>query len=341
MLYCRRIGCSDGARLMEQGMTPQVTIVILNWNGRHLLPACLSALDTQTFRDFEVVVVDNGSHDGSPEWLAAQYPAVRLIRNATNLGFATANNQGIRASQAPLIMLLNNDAYLAPDCLLQLVETAERAVWAGMFACKILQHDAPDRMDAAGIEVDRAGVAWNRGWGEPAANHTQASEVFGPSAAAALYRRTMLDQIGLLDDDFFIYYEDVDLAWRAQWAGWRCLYVPEAAARHVHSATTGRGSPFKNFLLGRNKWRAILKDYPFAALAAYLPLMIAIDLGAALVGSWRSRNLGPLRGRVAVLRDVRRMWRQRREVQRHAPRALMWRKILVPIHLRQRLITLR
>ncbi len=322
-------------------MTPQVSVVILNWNGRNLLPACLSALDAQTFRDFEVVVVDNGSRDGSPEWLTAQYPTVHLIQNSTNLGFATANNQGIRAAQAPLIMLLNNDAYLAPDCLQKLVDAAECTAWAGMFACKILQHDAPDRMDSAGIEVDRAGVAWNRGWGESAANHTQALEVFGPSAAAALYRRTMLDQIGLLDDDFFIYYEDVDLAWRAQWAGWRCLYVPEAVARHVHSATTGRGSPFKNFLLGRNKWRAILKDYPFTALAAYLPLMVALDLGAALVGSWRSRNLGPIRGRVAVLRDVRRMWQQRRVVQRHAPRAIVWSKILVPIHLRQRLAALR
>jgi GT2 family glycosyltransferase len=130
---------------------------------------------------------------------------VRLIRNATNLGFATANNQGMRAAQAPLIMLLNNDAYLAPDCLQRLIDAAARATWAGLFACKILQHDAPDRMDSAGIEVDRAGVAWNRGWGEQAAQHTQALEVFGPSAAAALYRRIMLDQIGLLDDDFFIY----------------------------------------------------------------------------------------------------------------------------------------
>jgi len=322
-------------------MIPRITVVILNWNGRHLLPACLSALDLQTFRDFEVVVVDNGSHDGSPEWLAAQYPAVHLIRNSTNLGFATANNQGIRAAQAPLIMLLNNDANLEPDCLQVLAAAADRAEWAGMLACKILQHDAPDRMDSAGIEVDRAGVAWNRGWGEPATQHTQAREVFGPSAAAALYRRSMLDQIGLLDDDFFIYYEDVDLAWRAQWAGWRCLYVPAAVVHHIHSATTGRGSPFKNFLLGRNKWRAILKDYPFATLAIYVPLMMALDLGAALLSSWHSRNLGPLRGRVAVLRDVRKMWRQRRAVQRYAPPNLLWHKILVPVHLRQRLIAWR
>jgi hypothetical protein len=321
-------------------MAPQVSVIILNWNGRHLLPACLAALDSQTLRDFEVVVVDNGSHDGSTEWLAAQFPTVRLIRNATNLGFAAANNQGIRVAQAPLIMLLNNDAYLAPDCLQKLVEAAAGASWAGMFACKILQHDAPDHMDSAGIEVDRAGIAWNRGWGEPIARHAQALEVFGPSAAAALYRRAMLDQIGLLDDDFFIYYEDVDLAWRAQWAGWRCLYVPEAEARHVHSATTGRGSAFKARLLGRNKWWAILKDYPFAALAIYVPLMAALDLGAALAGSWRGRNLGPVRGRLAALRAVRKVWRQRGAVQHDAPPNLDWRKILAPLRLRRYLTAL-
>jgi len=307
-------------------MTPQVSIVILNWNGRHLLPACLSALDAQTFRDFEVIVVDNGSHDGSLEWLAAQYPSVRLITNATNLGFATANNQGMRASQAPFVMLLNNDAYLAPDCLQKLVEAANRATWAGMFACKILQHEAPDRMDSAGIEVDRAGMAWNRGWDEASAQHVQALEVFGPSAAAALYRRAMLDQIGLLDDDFFIYYEDVDLAWRAQRAGWRCLYVPEAVVEHVHSATTRRGSPFKRRLLSRNKWWAIAKNYPFAQLWPYVPAMLLIDLAALAVSLIGERNLSALQGRWEALRGWRRMRHKRLQLAR-ADSSEWWRAL--------------
>ncbi len=315
-------------------MSLRVSVIVLNWNGRPLLAACLAALRAQTWHDFEIIVVDNGSQDGSLEWLAANAPEVQVIRNDTNLGFATANNQGIRASQAPLIMLLNNDANLAPDCLQVLVEAAERATWAGMFACKILQHDAPDRMDSAGIEVDRAGVAWNRGWGEPAAGHAQALEVFGPSAAAAVYRRAMLDQIGLLDDDFFIYYEDVDLAWRAQWAGWRCLYVPEAVAHHIHSATTGRGSPFKNFLLGRNKWWAIAKNYPLAGLWYYLPTMLLLDLGAALVTSIRGRSLAALQGRWAALRGWRRMRRKRRDMQRWAAdQPIEWRRTLSAIRL--------
>jgi GT2 family glycosyltransferase len=307
-------------------MPPQISVVILNWNGRRLLPACLSALDAQTFRDFEVIVVDNGSHDGSPEWLAAQYPAIHLITNETNLGFATANNQGLRASQAPLVMLLNNDAYLTPDCLQKLVGAAEDAMWAGMFACKILQHAAPDRMDSAGIEVDRAGIAWNRGWNESSARHTQALEVFGPSAAAALYRRTMLDQIGLLDGDFFIYYEDVDLAWRARRAGWRCLFVPEAIVLHVHSATTRRGSPFKRRLLSRNKWWAIAKNYPFAQLWPYIPAMLLIDLAALLVSLIGERNLSALQGRWEAMRGWRRM-RHKRSQFAHADSGEWWRAL--------------
>lgn len=264
----------------------------------------------------------------------AQYPAVRLIQNATNLGFATANNQGVRASQAPLIVLLNNDAQLAPNCLQALVEAAERATWAAMLACKIVQHDAPDRMDSAGIEVDRAGVAWNRGWGEAAAEHTQPVEVFGPSAAAALYRRTLIERIGLLDDDFFAYYEDVDLAWRAQWAGERCLYVPDAVADHIHSATAGRGSPFKNFLLGRNKWWTIVKNYPFASLWYYTPLMLAVDVAAVLAALAQDRNFSSVRGRGQALRGLPRMWRKRASRPRPAV-AVNWRRKLVAVQWRR------
>lgn len=292
----------------------------------------------QTFRDFEIVVVDNGSQDGSVEWLEAHVPAARAIRNAANLGFAAANNQGIRASAAPLLATLNNDAWPEPGWLQALVEAADRAGPAGMFASKIVLNGPEARMDSAGIEVDRAGVAWNRRWGErDTAQESEPIEVFGPSAAAALYRRSMLDQIGLFDEDLFAYYEDVDLAWRAQWAGWRCLYVPKAQVRHVHSATSGRGSPFKSRLLGRNKWWVIAKNYPFASMARYLPAMLLIDAGAMLLAAAAGRHLGPVRGRWAALRGWRTMWRKRRQVQRHAHRPIAWHTILSPIRLSGRL----
>jgi GT2 family glycosyltransferase len=316
-------------------MSPRVSVIIPNWNGRQLLTECLAALRVQTFRDFEIIVVDNGSQDGSVEWLADRAPEVIVIRNDVNLGFAAANNQGIRASQAPLLVALNNDALPEPDWLQILIETAGRETWAGMLACRILRRDPAGTIDSLGIEVDRAGVAWNRAWGRPLTDRLvdHPCEVFGPSGAAALYRRAMLDQIGLFDEDLFAYYEDVDLAWRAQWAGWRCLYVPGAVVHHIHSATGQQGSAFKTRLLGRNKWWVIARNYPFASLWYYLPAMVVLDLGAALVTSIRGRNLAALRGRWAALRGWSKMWRKRSQFQPSGGPAIEWRQKLVAVQL--------
>ncbi len=323
-------------------MSPRISIVVLNWNGRPLLAECLSALRAQTLRDFEIIVVDNGSQDGSPEWLAANASEVSVIRNEVNLGFALANNQGIRAARAPLIAVLNNDALPEPDWLQVLVETAERETWAGMFASRILLREPAGKLDSLGIEVDRAGLAWNRAWGRPSTDPlvSQPTEVFGPSGAAAVYRRAMLDQVGLFDEEFFIYYEDVDLAWRAQRAGWRCLYVPQAIVHHAHSATTRRGSPFKRRLLSRNKWWAIARNYPFGQLWFYVPVMLVIDLGAMIMSLVSERNLSALRGRWEALQGWRTMWRKRQTLQDTVAPRLKWRQILTPINL-ARLAVLR
>ncbi|HET7377632.1 MAG TPA: glycosyltransferase, partial [Anaerolineae bacterium] len=175
-------------------------------------------------------------------------------------------------------------------------------------------------------------------WRQPdSAAVDESVEVFGPSAAAALYRRSMLDQIGLFDETLFAYYEDVDLAWRAQWAGWRCLYVPTARVEHVHSATSGQGSPFKNFLLGRNKWLVILKNYPFSRLWWYVPLMILIDLGAALVATIRTRSASSIRGRWAAVRLWPNVRHWQREVRAKQTRqSIDWRNIFSPIQLKRR-----
>lgn len=319
-------------------MTPRAVVVIANWNGRQLLPNCWRALMAQTFRDFEVIVVDNGSTDGSIDWLASQAASALVIRNSTNQGFAAANNQGIRASTAPLIATLNNDALPEADWLHALIDAADQNESIGMFASKILLLNPIGQLDSAGIEVDRTGIAWNRYWRQPdSASVDESVEVFGPSAAAALYRRSMLDQIGLFDETLFAYYEDVDLAWRAHWAGWRCLYVPTARVEHVHSATSGQGSPFKNFLLGRNKWLVILKNYPFSRLWRYVPLMILTDLGAALVATIRTRNVSPIRGRWAAVRLWSNVRHWQREVRvKQAEQSIDWRNIFSPIQLWRR-----
>ncbi|BCX02404.1 MAG: glycosyl transferase [Candidatus Roseilinea sp.] len=279
--------------------------------GRKWLPDCLAALRVQTFRDFEIIVVDNASSDGSAEWLAAQ-PDVRVIRNERNLGFAAACNQGIRASDAPFVALLNDDTQPDPQWLEALVRAMQhpqsliahpQSLRVGACASLMLFADRPSVVQSAGIAMDRAAIAWDRLRGCPAdsAEVQRPCEVFGASGGACLYRRAMLDEIGLFDERFFAYLEDVDLAWRAQRAGWRCLYVPQARVLHYTSATSGEGSAFKNRLLGRNKvWLAVknarLRDVP---LIAFYDLAAVVYAGVTR-GEWshlagRLEGLGQMR----------------------------------------------
>jgi GT2 family glycosyltransferase len=179
----------------------------------------------------------------------------------------------------------------------------------------LLFHKRRDMINSAGIAVDRVGIAWDRYGGDLDRVETQPYDVFGPSGGAALYRRAMLDEVGLFDEDYFIYLEDVDLAWRGQAAGWRCAYVPKASVYHVHSATMQEGSPFKNYLLGRNKWWTIIKDYPAPQLLTYGPLILAYDLMAVVFGLVTRRDVYGLRGRLAALRSMPILYQKRRALQ--------------------------
>jgi GT2 family glycosyltransferase len=307
---------------------PTVSVVIVNWNGRRWLEQCLPTLEAQTFRDFEILVVDNGSTDGSVAWLAEQWPGVRLLAQAGNLGFAAGNNAGIRAGWGRYIATLNNDTRVGPDWLAALVQAA-REPGVGMVASKMVQWQQPDRLDSAGIEVDWAGMAWNRGWGEPVDTAAAPAHVFGPSAGAALYRRDMLTGIGLFDASFFAFYEDVDLAWRAQRAGWRCRYAPDALVYHWHSATAGKVPDQKLFLLARNRLWCVLKNYPLPDLLLALPLIGLTDVLSAAYQTIRNRSGAPIRGRWAALQGARRVWRRREP--RYAGKApllpLRWRRL--------------
>jgi len=294
-------------------VTPRVSIVLVNWNGLHHLEKCLPALGAQTFPDFEIFLVDNGSTDGSTEWVRGHYPQVRLICNDHNTGFAVANNQAMRQSQAEFIVTLNNDTQVEPTWLAALVAVAETDPSVGMVASKMLFTQQPEVINSTGIALDPVGIAWDRQGGtldDP--NEEQPIEVFGPCAGAALYRRAMLDQIGLFDEAFFAYAEDVDLAWRARWAGWRCLYVPAARVHHDHSATGGEGSPFKSRLLGRNKVWLIAKNYgPLGRLLLYLPLIVVYDLAAVVYALVVRRDVYTLVGRLEGLAGLPQMWRKR------------------------------
>jgi GT2 family glycosyltransferase len=308
----------------------QVTVVIPNLNGRHLLEGCLHALAAQTYSDWEAIVVDNGSTDESVEWLREAYPAVRAIVNTENRGFAAAINQGIEASDSRYVATLNNDTEVSPGWLAALVEAAESAGKAGMCASKMVFADRPDVINSTGICVDRVGIAWDRRGGEADdgdGGHPDGSgwlEVFGPCAGAALYRRAMLDEVGPFDPDFFAYLEDVDLAWRARRAGWRCLYVPAARVLHRHSATGREGSPFKSYHLGRNKVWLVAKNYPFGRLWYYVPLVVLYDLAAVVYALAARRDIHALRGRMAGWAGLRRMWAKRRARGVHERLDVAW-----------------
>lgn len=292
--------------------SPRVVVIVLNWNGRHFLDRCLRALQRQTYSNAEVVLVDNGSIDGSVAFVRERFPQVRLIVNEQNLGFAAANNQAIRATDSEFVALLNNDTEPAPDWLAELVRAARSDERVGACASRMLFAHQPEVINSAGVALDRAAIAWDWRGGErddPAA--CEPEEVFGACAGAALYRRAMLDDIGLLDEDFFAYLEDVDLAWRAQWAGWRTLSVPTARVLHLHSATTREGSPFKNRLLGRNKVWLIAKNYPWPHILWYLPAILLYDLSALPFVLLRRRDWGPLRGRLEGLGSLSQALRKR------------------------------
>jgi GT2 family glycosyltransferase/ADP-heptose:LPS heptosyltransferase len=296
----------------------KVTVIIVTWNGRQHLEPCLDALAAQTRRDFEVVVVDNASTDGTVELLRERYPQVRLLCNEANLGFAVANNQGIRTSSAPFIATLNNDTIPDPGWLAALLrpfEADDADPRLGAVASKMVFADAPHVINSCGIAMDPAGIAWDLWGGRPAQLADRRREVFGACAGAALYRRAMLDDVGLFDEDFFAYFEDLDLAWRALLRGWRCVLAPDAVVRHAHSGTLGEGSPVKRYLLARNKVWVIGKNASADYLRRWWPVVVLYDVGAAAFGVARQGDWASVRGRLAGLRSLPSVLRKRHTQQ--------------------------
>lgn len=294
----------------------KVVIIIPNLNGREHLECCLPSVLAQTCQGFELILVDNGSTDGSVEFVQNNFPGIHIIKNERNLGFAEANNLAIRATTAPYIVTLNNDTRVDPEWLTEMVKAAESDPAAGMVACKILYMQPPQLIDSAGMDLDRTGMGWSRYNGLNDKNdETVPYEVFCPCAAAALYKREMLDQVGLFDESFFAYYEDLDLGWRARLMGWKCLYAPAAIVYHSHSATSRQGSGFKRYMLSRNRIWSVLKNYPTPELWLRLPELLFYDLVAAVYRVGLEKSLAPIQGRLAVLSGLRRIWRQRRLIQ--------------------------
>ncbi len=316
----------------------RVDIVIVNWNGLRYLQPCLDALQAQTFRDYQVWIVDNGSIDGSPDFIRTHYPAVSLLCLSHNKGFAHANNQAIQRGDSEFVATLNNDTTADPMWLQTLVNALDAQPSAGVAASKMLFANRPTIINTAGINIDRMGIAWDRAGGSvDDIQDVTPLPVFGASAGAALYRRAMLNDIGVFDDDFFAYLEDVDLAWRAQWAGWQAVYVPASRVMHHHSATSGEGSPFKNRLLGRNKVWLIAKNYPLPYLWLYLPLIVFYDAASVFYAVIARRECSPWLGRLDGLRRLPYVLRHRRARIRRIGNSAMMR-LLSPVDMPWRVL---
>jgi len=222
---------------------PSISVIIPNWNGAHHLPECLGSLAEQTFRDFETVVVDNGSSDDSLTLLARDFPWVRVIARGNNGGFSTAVNDGIRQTRSEFVVLLNNDTRADPGWLRALHEGMAHYPEASMAASRMLLYDPPHAVDSAGDGYSiKAGAGYNLSAGEPADSVDQDAWVFGACAGAAIYKRSLFDDIGLFDEDFFLVFEDVDLDLRAQVAGHRCIYLADAIVYHKRGASTDNAS---------------------------------------------------------------------------------------------------
>jgi len=292
------------------------TVIIVNWNGRHLLPECLKSLQAQEFKKFETILVDNGSSDGSVEWVHRCHPEVRVVSLSSNRGFCVANNVGYRLADTKYLALLNNDAVAHPLWLGSLVDALEKNRQAGFAASKILNYEKPDTIDRAGDSYSRAGVGLLRGRGMPVHAYDKQEWIFGACAAAALYEKRMVDEIGLFDEDFFLLHEDVDLSFRAQLKGYRCLYVPHAKVYHKTSSSIIRDSPISIYYGHRNVEWVYLQNMPGRLLARTMVLHLAHMMGSFIYFSFHGQIRSILRAKWDGLRHVKKVLKKRRRIQK-------------------------
>lgn len=304
---------------------------MLSYDGRHLLEVIVPSLASQRFRDFEVVVVDNGSRDDTVAWLRERWPAIEILSLPENIGVSAALNVCAHAGRGELVGLFNNDLELEPDCLGELVAALRAHPRAGWAAAKLRNFERRELLDGAGDVFTWAATGGRRGHGErDLGQYDSPQEIFGACGGAALYRRSVLEQVGDFDEDFFAFYEDVDWNLRAQLAGFSCRYVPTAVAYHMGSATLGRGlSDFTRYHIWRNTLWIIAKDLPARALARHAHqlllgqlLNLAVAVRDRKLGVWLRVWRDALRGLPRV-RSKRRAVQARRRISVHALEAIV------------------
>lgn len=295
---------------------PFCSIIIPHWNGRQHLDDCLNSLRQQSYQSFEVILVDNGSSDGSQAYIREQFPEVRLIELGHNHGFTGACNVGYAASVGEIIVLLNNDTETMPDWLSEMVSAFERHPEAGSVIGKILLFHERDKLHTAGDFYRVDGLPGNRGvWQTDTGQFDQEEYVFSGCGAAVAYRRSAIEEVGFLDDDFYFSCEDVDLGWRLNLAGWRVVYAPTAVIYHKLKASS---SPISSYYDSRNRLYLIWKNYPSTLLQRHWRKIIRRQwqIAKEAAAAWRGEAArATLRGQLAGAFGIFKMWPKRRAIQ--------------------------
>jgi len=294
----------------------RVSVIIPNWNGKELLGPCLESLYRQEFDDFETILVDNGSSDGSVVFVEKAFPQVAIVRLEENRGFSAAVNAGIAASSTPYVCLLNNDTEVDRRWLNTLVNALAADSQAGSAASKVLFYSDPLSVNSAGDEFSFFGVAYQRRLMQGDTDlFNQGRYVFSACGAAALYRRELFERIGLFDESFFAYQEDVDIGFRSQLAGYRCLYVPAAVVYHKYHKTSSKVADLWMHLRERNKYFVLIKNMPAKFCFLCLPFFLLHE-ALGLVQAVRLRHIKVyFTARRDVWRYLPQLLRSRRQIQ--------------------------
>jgi GT2 family glycosyltransferase len=310
---------SAASNVVTPPSCPAVCVIVVAYNAGAYLADCIGSLRRQSWTDFEAIIVDNGSSDGSVEALGPLPPSFRVISAGENLGFAAANNRGAAATSSPWIALLNPDAVAAPDWLEKLMAARQAHPDIAMFGSTQIRLADATRWDGLGDVYHASGILWRGGFDQPVTGPAPGGEVFSPCAAAALYRRDLFHEAGGFDERFFCYVEDVDLAFRLRLKGERALQVADAVIRHAGSATTGRNSDFTLFHGWRNRSWVFVKNMPAPLFWPLLPLHL-LALFLLLLLNLRPGSHDPIgpcwRGLKAAMTGLGPIWRSRQEIQR-------------------------
>lgn len=298
---------------------PLLSLIIVSWNSEKHLPRCLESISNQTFRDFETILVDNGSSDNSIDRLEKEYTHlnIRVERLRKNIGFAAGNNIGARMAHGKWIVLLNADAFPTPEWLAELVAASEAHPEFATFSSRQVQAGNGGLLDGAGDAYHVSGMAWRIGLGYPSQKYgLETKEIFSPCAAAAMYLREAFWEVGGFDEDFFSYFEDVDLGFRLQLRGYRCLYVPQAEVEHIGSSTFGERSDFAFYHSHRNLVWTYVKNMPPKLFWLHLPEHVAANLIYVLYYALRGRGKILMKAKFDALIGLAKILNRRKEIQR-------------------------